>query len=55
MESATDAMFGFFRFEKNLAAEALRRNENDSEKALDDLTNPETNSSIQVSPGFLLK
>ncbi|KAM5548065.1 hypothetical protein ABKV19_002161 [Rosa sericea] len=34
-------------FEKELAAEALRRNENDSEKALDDLTNPETNSSIQ--------
>ncbi|XP_050380673.1 uncharacterized protein LOC126797940 [Argentina anserina] len=34
-------------FEKVLAAEALRRNENDSEKALDDLTNPETNSSIQ--------
>ncbi|PQM42024.1 NEDD8 ultimate buster 1 [Prunus yedoensis var. nudiflora] len=35
-------------FEKELAAEALRRNENDAEKALDDLTNPETNSSIQV-------
>lgn len=37
-----------FRFEKDLAAEALRKSENDSEKALDDLTNPETNSSIQV-------
>ncbi|CAK9134286.1 unnamed protein product [Ilex paraguariensis] len=35
-------------FEKELAAEALRRNENDTQKALDDLTNPETNSSIQI-------
>ncbi|KAI4335635.1 hypothetical protein L6164_014267 [Bauhinia variegata] len=35
-------------FEKELAAEALRRNENDTQKALDDLTNPETNSIIQV-------
>lgn len=35
-------------FEKNLAAEALRRNENDFQKALDDLTNPETNSAIQL-------
>ncbi|XVF47991.1 hypothetical protein PTKIN_Ptkin03bG0154700 [Pterospermum kingtungense] len=35
-------------FEKNLAAEALRRNENDFQKALDDLTNPETNSVIQL-------
>ncbi|KAL0358353.1 UNVERIFIED_CONTAM: hypothetical protein Sangu_0684700 [Sesamum angustifolium] len=34
-------------FEKDLAAEALRRNENDTEKALDDLTNPETNSALQ--------
>ncbi|XP_004294681.1 PREDICTED: NEDD8 ultimate buster 1-like [Fragaria vesca subsp. vesca] len=34
-------------FEKELAAEALRRNENDSEKALLDLTNPEANSTIQ--------
>ncbi|EEF30062.1 NEDD8 ultimate buster 1 [Ricinus communis] len=34
-------------FEKELAAEALRRNENDSEKALDDLTNPQTNTAIQ--------
>ncbi|XP_028753963.1 NEDD8 ultimate buster 1 isoform X2 [Neltuma alba] len=35
-------------FEKELAAEALRRNENDFDKALNDLTNPETNSAIQV-------
>lgn len=35
-------------FEKELAAEALRRNENDTQKALDDLTNPETNSHLQV-------
>ncbi|KAM1397422.1 hypothetical protein ACFX2I_015004 [Malus domestica] len=35
-------------FDKELAAESLRRNENDAEKALDDLTNPEVNSSIQV-------
>ncbi|KAG5559499.1 hypothetical protein RHGRI_009134 [Rhododendron griersonianum] len=35
-------------FEKDLAAEALRRNENDTQKALDDLTNPESNSAIQV-------
>ncbi|CAJ2661898.1 unnamed protein product [Trifolium pratense] len=35
-------------FEKKLAAEALRRNENDTQKALDDLTNPETNSDLQV-------
>ncbi|KAA8522942.1 hypothetical protein F0562_009365 [Nyssa sinensis] len=34
-------------FEKELAAEALRRNENDTQKALDDLTNPESNSGIQ--------
>ncbi|XP_047944616.1 NEDD8 ultimate buster 1-like isoform X1 [Salvia hispanica] len=34
-------------FQKELAAEALRRNENDAEKALDDLTNPETNAAIQ--------
>ncbi|KAK3002214.1 hypothetical protein RJ639_021215, partial [Escallonia herrerae] len=33
---------------KDLAAEALRRNENDIQKALDGLTNPETNSSIQL-------
>ncbi|XP_027353602.1 NEDD8 ultimate buster 1-like [Abrus precatorius] len=36
-------------FDKELAAEALRKNENDSQKALDDLTNPETNSSLQVN------
>ncbi|KAL2479526.1 ubiquitin-associated (UBA)/TS-N domain-containing protein [Abeliophyllum distichum] len=35
-------------FEKELAAEALRRNENDTQRALDDLTNPETNSVIQI-------
>ncbi|OMO98591.1 UBA-like protein [Corchorus capsularis] len=35
-------------FEKSLAAEALRRNENDFQNALDDLTNPETNSAIQL-------
>ncbi|KAG4187184.1 hypothetical protein ERO13_A08G091100v2 [Gossypium hirsutum] len=35
-------------FEKKLAAEALRRNENDFQKALDDLTNPETNFAIQI-------
>lgn len=35
-------------FEKDLAAEALRRNENDTQRALDELTNPETNSAIQV-------
>ncbi|CAI0629510.1 unnamed protein product [Linum tenue] len=34
-------------FAKELAAEALRRNENDTQKALDDLTNPEINASIQ--------
>ncbi|CAN1263225.1 NEDD8 ultimate buster 1 [Linum perenne] len=34
-------------FERELAAEALRRNENDTQKALDDLTNPETNATIQ--------
>ncbi|KAL5141615.1 NEDD8 ultimate buster 1 [Glycine soja] len=36
-------------FDKELAAEALRRNENDTQKALDDLTNPETNSALQVN------
>lgn len=41
------------RFEKELAAEALRINENDAQKALDDLTNPETNSAIQVLFAFL--
>lgn len=34
-------------FQKDLSAEALRRNENDSQKALDDLTNPETNTFLQ--------
>lgn len=37
------------RFQKELAAEALRRNENDADKALDDLTNPETKAVLQVS------
>ncbi|KAK7411676.1 hypothetical protein VNO78_03112 [Psophocarpus tetragonolobus] len=36
-------------FDKELAAEALRKNENDTQKALDDLTNPETNSALQVN------
>ncbi|KAJ6759067.1 NEDD8 ULTIMATE BUSTER-1 BS4 PROTEIN [Salix koriyanagi] len=35
------------RFEKELAAEALRKNENDTQKALDDLTNPEANTALQ--------
>ncbi|KAF5207762.1 Nedd8 ultimate buster [Thalictrum thalictroides] len=35
-------------FERSLAAEALRRSENDPQRALDDLTNPETNASIQA-------
>ncbi|XP_071742216.1 uncharacterized protein [Rutidosis leptorrhynchoides] len=35
-------------FDKELAAESLRRNENETQKALDDLTNPETNSDIQL-------
>lgn len=39
-------------YEKVLAAEALRRNENDSQKALDDLTNPEVNAIMQVSFHF---
>ncbi|KAK9100531.1 hypothetical protein Scep_023961 [Stephania cephalantha] len=34
-------------FDKELAAEALRTNENDFQKALDDLTNPETCSILQ--------
>ncbi|MED6137294.1 hypothetical protein PIB30_063753 [Stylosanthes scabra] len=34
-------------FERELAAEALRRNENDSDKALDDLTKPDTNSNLR--------
>ncbi|CAI9100919.1 OLC1v1038109C3 [Oldenlandia corymbosa var. corymbosa] len=38
----------FVGFEKTLAAEALRRNENDTQKALDDLTNPTTNAAIQA-------
>ncbi|KAJ4952984.1 hypothetical protein NE237_029816 [Protea cynaroides] len=34
-------------FKKDLAAEALRRNENDFNQALDELTNPETKSIIE--------
>ncbi|XP_042506957.1 NEDD8 ultimate buster 1-like [Macadamia integrifolia] len=37
----------FLGFKKDLAAEALRRNENDFNKALDELTNPETKSMIE--------
>ncbi|KAJ0701694.1 putative UBA-like superfamily, Ubiquitin-associated domain, NEDD8 ultimate buster 1 [Helianthus annuus] len=39
--------FCYGSFEKELAAESLRRNENEMQKALDDLTNPDTNSDIQ--------
>ncbi|KAL3532263.1 hypothetical protein ACH5RR_005784 [Cinchona calisaya] len=35
-------------FHKELAAEALRRNENDTQKSLDDLTNPEIYAVIQA-------
>lgn len=35
-------------FDRELAAEALRRHENDTQKALDDLTNPDLNSKIQL-------
>ncbi|KAK7388577.1 hypothetical protein VNO78_23398 [Psophocarpus tetragonolobus] len=35
-------------FEKEVAAEALRKNENDFERALDDLTHPETISALQM-------
>ncbi|KAL5697827.1 hypothetical protein ACHQM5_028938 [Ranunculus cassubicifolius] len=35
-------------FEKSIAGEALRRNENDTQKALDDLTNPEIIANIQL-------
>ncbi|KAI8002866.1 hypothetical protein LOK49_LG08G00131 [Camellia lanceoleosa] len=45
--------FEFCWFAKDLAAEALCRNENDTQKALDDLTNPESNSAIQVSYHYL--
>ncbi|KAG7984561.1 hypothetical protein I3843_04G166900 [Carya illinoinensis] len=41
-------------FEKELAAEALQRNENDFEKALDNLTDPEANSALQWLPLFRL-
>lgn len=36
-------------YERPLAAEALRRNENDFQKALDELTDPASNSSLQGS------
>lgn len=36
-------------YERLLVAEALRRNENDFEKALDDLTDPASNSALQGS------
>ncbi|GLJ36803.1 hypothetical protein SUGI_0742380 [Cryptomeria japonica] len=36
-------------YEKALASEALRKNENDMQKALDDLTDPESNSVLQHS------
>ena len=42
----------FCSFERDLAAEALRVNENDVQKALDLLTNPERNCALQVL-GFL--
>lgn len=40
-------------FNKELAAEALRRNENDTRKSSDDLTNQETNAAIHlaIEPG----
>jgi hypothetical protein len=46
--SITDRLFQPSRFEKYLAAEALRINENDADKALDLLTNPEQNCILQV-------
>lgn len=36
-------------FNRELAVEALRRNENDTQKSLDDLTNQETYAAIQVA------
>ncbi|KAI8025949.1 hypothetical protein LOK49_LG02G00911 [Camellia lanceoleosa] len=41
----------FCWFAKDLAVEALCRNKNDTQKALDDLTNPESNSAIQREGG----
>jgi hypothetical protein len=46
--SIIDLFFKLLRFEKYLAAEALRVSENDAEKALDLLTNPEQNCILQV-------
>lgn len=45
---SVDMVVDIDSFDKELAAESLRRNENETQKALDDLTNPETNSDIQV-------
>lgn len=44
----TNQLFVSLRFEKKLAAEALRINENDADKALDLLTDPEQNCILQV-------
>jgi hypothetical protein len=44
----TDRSLKPVRFEKYLAAEALRASENDVEKALDLLTTPEQNCALQV-------
>ncbi|XLT50654.1 hypothetical protein HN873_043258 [Arachis hypogaea] len=38
----------YSRVDEELAAEALKRNENDKQKALDDLKNPETISTLQA-------
>jgi hypothetical protein len=46
--SIIDMFFKLLRFEKYLAAEALRVSENDAEKALYLLTNPEQNCILQV-------
>ena len=42
----------FCSFDRDLAAQALRVNENEVQKALDLLTNPERNCALQVL-GFL--
>lgn len=42
------------RFEKEVAAEALRINENDIHKSLDDLTNPQTTSALLVITYFCM-
>ncbi|XP_076918017.1 uncharacterized protein LOC143578269 [Bidens hawaiensis] len=48
LRKAVDLQLVSIGFEKELAAESLRRNENEMQKALDDLTNVETNSDIQL-------